>query len=227
LLGYAYPSRLSWALLIHPDDHASAYNKMHAMIFNETTNYQFEHRKLNAQGGWDWVIESGQVVEADASGNPVRIMGTMQVINERKKIEARSRELQEQLNQAVKMEAVGHLTAGIAHDFNNILGAMLGYVELSQNLLESNQDKAREKFSRYLGMVMSSGIRAKELIAQMLTFSRLSPENMTEQAPVILLTPVVKEVVYLLRSSTPSTIKFNYRLAKEDLKARVLPVQLH
>jgi CheY-like chemotaxis protein/two-component sensor histidine kinase len=111
--------------------------------------------------------------------------------------------------------------------FNNILGAMLGYVELSQGLLNSGQDNAREKLSRYLGMMMSSGIRAKELIAQMLTFSRLTPENEASQAPVIMLAPVLKEVVSLLRSSIPSSIELNYRWTNENLKARIQAVHLH
>lgn len=228
LLGYPYPVEMSWALQIHPEDYQDVFPKLRAVLDQETTVYQSEHRKQNAAGGWDWVLESGRVVEADAEGFPARIVGTMQIINERKEAEAISLELREHLNQAIKMEAVGHLTAGIAHDFNNILGAMLGYIDLSQMLLANNKDIPVEKLGRYLGMVKSSGTRAKELIAQMLTFSRLSPEGEGEQqAPVTALTPIVKEVVSLLRSSIPRTVELNYRIEAENLKARIQPVHLH
>jgi len=227
LLGYTDGVHYSWPVLIHPDDHNEAFSKLSAMISKEQPNYQSEHRKQNAKGGWEWVLESGKVVATDETGFPYRIMGTIQIISERKKIEFKSIALQEQLNQAVKMEAVGHLTAGIAHDFNNILGAMLGYVELSQGLLKIDQDSHNEKFERYLGMIMSSGTRAKELIAQMLTFSRLSPEGMTGQVPVILLSPVLKEVVSLLRSSIPHTTELNYSIEENDIRARIKPVHLH
>jgi PAS domain S-box-containing protein len=228
LLGYAQPSEESWSMLIHPDDHAGVFQKLQPLIYHQSLNYQSEHRKHNAMGGWDWVIETGKVVESDMEGNPVRIVGTMQIINERKQNEAKSAELREQLNQAVKMEAVGHLTAGIAHDFNNILGAMLGYVELSQGLLKNNQMISPEKLDRYLSMIRASGSRAKELIAQMLTFSRLRQGGAEQtQAPVALLTPIVKEVVSLLRSSIPRTVDLNYQIETEGLKTKIQPVHLH
>lgn len=227
LLGYPYPSHESWALLIHPADFEEVFPKLRAVLDQETTVYHSEHRKLNAKRGWDWVLESGKVVEQDNDGFPSRIVGTMQIINERKASEARAQQLRDQLNQAVKMEAVGHLTAGIAHDFNNILGAMLGYIDLAAMMLANNKEIQVDKLGRYLGMVKSSGIRAKELIAQMLTFSRLSPEGGDEQAPVTALTPIVKEVVSLLRSSIPSTVSLNYRIETENLKIRIQPVHLH
>ena len=226
LLGYPDAIHQSWPRLIHPDDFHETFKKLTAMIEHESPIYQSEHRKQNAKGEWDWVLEAGKVVEADFNGSPTRIMGTIQVINERKQFEENTATLREQLNQSVKMESVGHLTAGIAHDFNNILGAMLGYVELSQALLQNGSQLSTEKLGRYLGMIKASGTRAKELIAQMLTFSRLTPEG-NEEAPVSLLTPIVKEVVSLLRSAVPRTVDLNYRLEMDGLKARIQPVHLH
>lgn len=145
-------------------------------------------------------------------------------ITERKQAEQATQELREQLTQATKMEAVGHLTAGIAHDFNNILGAILGYAELSKHIIA---DGKPDDVERYLTEILKASNRAKELIAQMLTFSRLSPDLNSGEAPVTLLTPVVKEVVSLLRSSIPSSIALNYHVESEDIKARIQPIHLH
>lgn len=145
-------------------------------------------------------------------------------ISERKLAEQTSLQLREQLAQANKMESVGHLTAGIAHDFNNILGAIMGYTELSQLVISNGTP---ETVGQYLAEILKGSQRAKELISQMLTFSRLSPDLQNGRAPAILLSPVVKEVVALLRSSIPSTIELNYQLEDAELTGGIQPIHLH
>ncbi|HEX5636944.1 MAG TPA: ATP-binding protein, partial [Gammaproteobacteria bacterium] len=144
-------------------------------------------------------------------------------ISQLKLAEQEAHELRDQLIQATKMEAVGHLTAGIAHDFNNMLGAILGYTELTQHVIASGK---LQDTSTYLAAILKAGNRAKELIAQMLTFSRKSTVAAND-VPVILLAPIIKEVVSLLRSSIPSTIDLNYQLGADDLQACIHPVHLH
>lgn len=144
-------------------------------------------------------------------------------ISQRKLAEREALALRDQLLQATKMEAVGHLTSGIAHDFNNMLGAILGYAELSQHVIATGKPQA---IDTYLVAISNAGNRAKELIAQMLTFSRKSAIA-TEDVPVILLEPVVKEVITLLSSSIPSSIELNYRITAENIKSRIQPVHLH
>lgn len=226
LLGYEEGRHPSWPELIHPDDFEECSTACVNMINEPHGNYHSEHRKLNKSGGWDWVHESGSVVERDTMGNPSRIMGTLQIINDRKEAEIRSEILRDQLSQSAKMESVGHLAAGIAHDFNNILGAMMGYIEMSLMMLDKKEISA-EKLEKYLRMMMTSGTRAKELVAQMLTFSRLSPEGDMQKVPVILISTVIKEIVSLLHSSIPSSININYRLETEDLRVCIQPVHLH
>jgi PAS domain S-box-containing protein len=140
-----------------------------------------------------------------------------------KQAEQETRNLRDQLVQATKMEAVGHLTAGIAHDFNNMLGAILGYTELTQHVIASGK---LQETGPYLAAILKAGNRAKELIAQMLTFSRKSARP-NDDVPVILLAPIIKEVVTLLRSSIPSTINLNYQISSEHLKAHIHAIQLH
>ncbi len=86
---------------------------------------------------------------------------------ERKRAEAEKEQLEAQLRQSQKLEAIGTLAGGIAHDFNNILGAILGYGELAQN--NSPPDS---NVRRYLDNVMNAAGRAKALVERILAFSR-------------------------------------------------------
>ena len=217
----------SWSALIHPDDIDAVMDTLNEHLDGLLPYYSSEHRKQDVIGNWHWVEESGRVVLRDDQGHPLRLIGTLQLIDARKEAEAREVELQRQLLQSSKMEAIGHLTAGIAHDFNNILGAILGYAELSKSLVQDDMPKAA-KFHRYLGEILTGSRRARDLIAQMLVFSRLTPE--TEEAgtpPALLLKPVVKEVVHLVRSSVPSSIELDYQVEDAELQAAIQPVQLH
>ena len=117
-------------------------------------------------------------------------------------------ELRVQVARANKMESIGHLTGGIAHDFNNILGAIMGYAELSQSLM-SAKPEAYGSVPRYMGEILTGSNRAKQLIQKMLVFSRRSPELNESPASAVLLEPVMQEVVGLLRSSIPATIALN------------------
>ena len=113
------------------------------------------------------------------------------------------RNLEAQLMQAQKMESIGTLAGGIAHDFNNILFAIIGYTEIA--LLDIPSDSALEK---NLNKVLLAGERAKDLVQQILTFSRKSEE---EKKPVQVHL-IVNEVIKFLRSSLPSTIQIHQQI---------------
>jgi PAS domain S-box-containing protein len=164
------------------------------------------------------------VISSAVQFSPKEHMVYLYDISELKRAEKNTHELREQLAQATKMEAIGHLTAGVAHDFNNMLGAIMGYGELSQHMLAAGNI---DKVAYYQGEILKAGNRAKELILQMLTFSRLSPEGNEKSIPVVGLTMIVKEVVSLLRSSIPRTIDLNYNIEVDGLRVQVQPVQLH
>jgi signal transduction histidine kinase/CheY-like chemotaxis protein len=134
-----------------------------------------------------------------------------QELSERKRMEA-------QLLQAQKMEAIGTLAGGIAHDFNNILGAMVGYTELSLYELPEPH-RAR----RNLEQVLQAGNRARDLVKQILAFSRKSDTDRR----LINLVPITKEVLKLLRASLPSTISIRADISKQTGLIKADPTQIH
>ena len=90
--------------------------------------------------------------------------------------EEKRRILEAALMQSKKMEAIGQMTGGIAHDFNNILAAILGNVTLARN---HSAGSANDTLRQYLDEIWESGSRARELVAQLLTFGRNQPSNAT------------------------------------------------
>lgn len=131
-------------------------------------------------------------------------------VSERKKLE-------EKLLQAHKMEAIGTLAAGIAHDFNNILGAIIGYSELAKDQIPEGSI-ARDD----LDNVLLAGKRAKDLIAQILAFSRQSKSEHILLKPQ----PLVREVIRLLRSLIPTTISIQQHIDDECGMIQADPTQL-
>jgi signal transduction histidine kinase/ActR/RegA family two-component response regulator len=111
-----------------------------------------------------------------------------------------TKSLENQLLQAQKMQAIGTLAGGIAHDFNNMLQAIIGYTEISLK-----NEPADEMLSRRLNRVLEAGNRARELVGQILTFSRQQKEE--EQRPVTV-SAIAKEAIKLVRVFTPATIEF-------------------
>ncbi len=127
---------------------------------------------------------------------------------------------QRQLQQAQKMEAIGHLTGGIAHDFNNILASIMGYTSLA---LDRYVEDRNSKLGQYLQEVYQAGERARDLIAQMLTFSR----NSGGEAKPLMLPPMIKEVVRMLSATLSADISITTE-AESDLPCVIIdPVQLH
>jgi len=115
--------------------------------------------------------------------------------------------LENQLRQAQKMEAMGTLAGGIAHDFNNILGAIMGYTELSMFDLPEDS-MARQNLKE----VLRGTNRAKDLVTQILAFSRQSEK---ERKPIYI-SLIIKEALKLLRASLPSTIQIHLDLEPES-----------
>jgi PAS domain S-box-containing protein len=116
------------------------------------------------------------------------------------------RQLERQYRQAQKMEAIGTLAGGIAHDFNNILAAMAGYCYLLQQDMENNAS-AQEN----IGEILQATTRAKDLVQQILTFSR----QREQKRQIMRLDMVVKEAIKFLRASLPAQIQIELSLVAD------------
>lgn len=209
--------------LVHPEDRDDLLAVWDSSLKNQST-YSHEHRIVTPNNEIKYVWEFAEI-SYDDEQNPRMLAGCTQDITERKNAEFDRTSLQNQLMQTQKMESIGHLAGGVAHDFNNMLGAMLGYTELLKQTVFSREVE-KERISKYIAEIMTAGNRAKELVSQMLVFSRNSPETQAE-APIIQLQPVINEVVNLLRSSIPATITINCNTNESAIYAQIHPVQLH
>jgi PAS domain S-box-containing protein len=194
---------------------AGLAGEMHRRVIEgETVQFETQGRR-----------KDGKLIEIEMRAVPIRYrgkphaLGMARDITARKREEAEREQLEAQLRQAQKMEAIGHLTGGIAHDFNNILQGILGNLTLAQEHAEKKRDG---RLARYLERAHLSAQRARDLIQQMLTFSR----GRRGAPRVLALPPLIAEAAQLLRPALPSTIELETRLDPGVAAVRADPVQI-
>ncbi|MDP3284526.1 MAG: GAF domain-containing protein, partial [Desulfobacterales bacterium] len=127
---------------------------------------------------------------------------------ERKRAEAEKVKLEEQLRQSQKMEAIGTFAGGIAHDFNNILSAIIGFTEVSIRNVPPGS-----KLEDNLQRVLNAGLRARDLVKQILAFSRQT-DRVVKPVQV---KPIVKEALKFIRASLPATIEIHQDIGSGSL----------
>ena len=206
-------------IFARPDNSALAAEMHRRVIAGESVHFEVQGMRKDGSA----IDVEMRAVPMMYRGKP-HALGMARDITARKRAEAERDALEVQLRQAQKMEAIGHLTGGIAHDFNNLLASIMGYVVLG---LERNAEAERSgaspdpKLARYLDQALASSRRARDLIQQMLTFSR----GQRGSPRVVDLAETVARSVKLVRGSIASSVEMHTEL---DPGAHVLldPIQL-
>ena len=164
---------------------------------------EFQNKKKD--GSFYWQSLSISPVK-DENGNTINFLAVMEDVTERKKLEEERSQLQAQILQAQKLETIGTLAGGIAHDFNNLLTPILGYSDMALN----DADEKSQTFKDLLE-INKAAARAKDLVQQILTFSRQLPQ---EQKP-IRIQHIIKEALNLLRATIPSYIEIRQNIDRD------------
>ena len=175
-----------------------------------------ELRLRRADGTPMWVSLSTRPI-LDTAGQASGALGMLTDINERRQAEERRAALETQLRDAQKMEAIGTLAGGIAHDFNNILAAIIG------NVSAARQDAAIGLSSdASLAQIERAAVRARSLVQQILTFSRMQVQQLHTQA----LQPVVDETLDMLRAALPAQVELRVNLPDAPVHVRADATQI-
>ena len=172
---------------------------------------------VTVKGRHIWVRVLGRTEFHD--GQPSRVHGALQDITAQHQSEADRRQLELQLFQAQKMETLGTLSGGIAHDFNNLLTGILGYHELAADSIPEDHP-ARA----CLAEAQHASLRARELVEQILTFSRQSPRT---EYGAINLGPVLEEARRFLRATLPANINIEAEIDPDCSQVLADATQIH
>jgi PAS domain S-box-containing protein len=178
---------------------------------------RFEAQHLSADGTPAFFDFSLKPVK-DEHGNVVLLIPEGRDITERKRAEEERAGLESQLRQSQKLETIGTLAGGIAHDFNNILQAILGYAEL---ILQDVSPDSRT--GAHLAQVVLAARRAKDLVQQILTFSR----QVEQERQPVQIHLIVTEALTLLRASLPTTIAIRHHIDPMCETVLADPTRIH
>jgi PAS domain S-box-containing protein len=219
MLGYSKKELLakSYEDIIYHENLIENLDSQKHLINGHCEADSFETRYLHKDGSPMWVFISNSLFR-DIDDGSIYFITFVQDISVQKKVQEENRKLEDQLQQAQKMDSLGILAGGIAHDFNNILSGIVGYSELAMMEAFENQG-IRSKLEE----VLKASNRASDLVKQILTFSR---QNKVEMKP-IQISIVVKEAAKLLRATIPANIEITWNISNEPCIALADPTHIH
>lgn len=155
--------------------------------------------RATGPGGRVVLLETHAVPFLDSSGDIPHLLGITQDLTEKKNTEREQKRLQRELNQKHKMEALGQLCGGIAHDFNNILGVILGFSGLAATQART---EGYPTLVDHIDKIDAAGLRAKDLVAQLLTFSRSD----SGELEIVQMNQLLLEEIRLMKAIMPASM---------------------
>ncbi|MDE0852712.1 PAS domain S-box protein, partial [Yoonia sp.] len=198
-----------WLAHVHPNDKAHNSDAFNRLVAGKTDTLYEKYRFQRGDGSWASVEENAFAIRSK-DGTVISVLGSITDISQRL-------ELEERLQQAQKMEAVGQLTGGVAHDFNNLLTIMMGNAEiLSDELLD------QPHLQELAAMTLRAADRGAELTSRLLAFSRKQPL----EPQILNLGPLIQGMETLLRRTLPENVDIAVFCVDELWKTEVDPGQI-
>jgi PAS domain S-box-containing protein len=201
-----------------PKEEADFFTRKDKEVLASQKLLDIPEERIQTKGDIIKFLHTKKIPIMDENGEPLFLLGISEDITDRKRAEAEKEKLEEQLRQAHKMEAVGTMAGGIAHDFNNILAIILGNAEMAKDDIPPG-NPAKHNIEE----VLAASNRAKDLVRQILAFSR------KEQRELIPIRPqsLINETLKLLRSTTPTTVSIIQEISQDCGTIEADPTQLH
>jgi PAS domain S-box-containing protein len=206
-----------WIERLHPDEREAVAEAYRAYVAGEAPEYRVEFRQRTKTGEWKWILSIGKIVQRDADGRPLRMLGTHTDITKRKEAEEERARLGAQLLHAQKMESVGRLAGGVAHDFNNLLLVILACTELIKI-----RHRGDERLAATLGEIERAALRARDVTRQLLAVSR----KQIATARALDLNEVLADTRRTLGRMIGEDVDIAFHLAGDLWPVRIDPTQL-
>ena len=202
----------SWRDLVHPDDRRAS-REAGALLFAGKPSVCFENRHKCKDGSYRWLSWNAYPLVAEQA-----VFAVVRDITAQKAAEQARAQLEARLRESQKLEALGTLAGGIAHDFNNILATVLGNAALAME----DVGPTHPALDR-LQQINKAGLRAGELVRQILAFSKNFSPELSKQA----LRPLVAGTLAALRAEAPDGVTLAASLSGEAMDVLADPVHLH
>ena len=200
---------------IHEQDQQLVLDRHYRRMQGLSPEPVYTFRVLHRSGAVRWTELKSVAIEWE--GRPATL-NFLSDVTEKRQAEAVREKLQRQLRQAQKMEALGTLTGGVAHDFNNILSIIMGYTELVQSEIPEYHPA-----SKGLNEIKTASLRARDVIRQLLTFSRKDEEAQTVQDIGL----IIKEGMRMMHSTIPASIEIREQISRDLPRVAANPTQIH
>ncbi len=218
MLGYSESEMrgITWQSVTHPDDIAMTAREIDALLVGEKQAARFEKRYLHKDGSIIWGEVSSSIHRGE-EGKPIYFMTTVIDVTERRRAEQQRSELEAQLRQSQKMEAIGSLAGGVAHDFNNLLSVILSYAGFALEEMRPD-DPLRD----YLLEIKNASEHACMLTRQLLAFSR----KQILEPKILDLNAVLVNLEKMLRRLIGEDVRFELALSQEIGRIKADPGQI-